>query len=88
MLYQTTQEHEELRAKVREFAEAEAGVGAGVGLGQAEGPDLFAGAQVGQVLFLLLLGAEGVDGVGAQRGVGGEDHPHAAVHRMRNCGAR
>ena len=43
-----------------------AGVGAGIGLGQAEGPHLFAGAQIGQILFLLLLIAEGVDGVGAQ----------------------
>ena len=57
-----------------------AGVGACVGLGQAEGAHLFAGAQVGQVFHLLLLGAEGVDGVGAQRRVGGEDDAGAAVH--------
>ena len=33
------------------------GVGAGAGLGQAESADLAAGAQVRQILFLLLLGA-------------------------------
>ena len=57
-----------------------AGVRAGVGLGEAEGPQFFAGAEVGQIFFLLLLGAEGVDGVGAQRGMGGQDDARAAVH--------
>ena len=47
------------------------GVGAGVGLGEAEGAQLFAGGQVGQVFFLLLLGAEVLNGPAAQGGVGG-----------------
>ena len=46
------------------------GVGAGVGLGQAEGADLLAAQQVGQVLALLLLGAVLKDGGAAQGGVG------------------
>ena len=57
-----------------------AGVGACVGLSQAEGADLLALGQGDQILFLLLLIAEGVDGPGAQRGVGGEDDACAAVH--------
>ena len=57
-----------------------AGVGAGVGLCQAEGADLSAAAQVGQVLALLLLRAELDDGEGAQRGVGGQNDAGAAVH--------
>ena len=38
------------------------GVGAGAGLGQAEGAQPLAGAQLGQVLLLLLLGAVLIDG--------------------------
>ena len=50
------------------------GIGAGAGLGQAESADLLAGAQVGQILHLLLLGAVLEDGGGAQGGVGGNDN--------------
>ena len=57
-----------------------AGVGAGVGLGQAEGADLLTPGQGHQVLLLLLLGAEGEDGPGAQGHVGGENDARAAVH--------
>ena len=57
-----------------------AGVGAGVGLGEAEGPQLLAGAQVGQILLLLLLGAVLKDGGAAQRGVGGYDDGGGAAH--------
>ncbi len=55
------------------------GVRTGAGLGQAEGADLLAGAQVGQVLHLLLLGAVLKDGGGAQRGVGGNDNSSRAA---------
>ena len=44
------------------------GVCAGVGLGQAEGTDLLAGEQVGQILPLLLLGAVLKDGGAADLG--------------------
>ena len=49
------------------------GIGAGVGLGQAEGADLAAGGQHGQVLGLLGLGAVHDDGIAAQAVVGGHD---------------
>ena len=55
-------------------------VGTGVGLGEAEGADLLPLGQGDQVLFLLLLGAEGKDGPGAQGHMGGENHARAAVH--------
>ena len=46
------------------------GVAAGVRFGQEEAADRVAGVQGGQPLFLLLLGAEGVDRAAAKRGVG------------------
>ena len=46
-----------------------AGVGAGLGLGQPEGAELAARAEVGQQSRLLLLGAEEVDRLRAERGV-------------------
>ena len=49
------------------------GVGTGVGFGQAEGADLVALGQHGQVLGLLGLGAVGDDGIAAQAVVGGHD---------------
>ena len=55
------------------------GVGAGAGLGQAEGAQPLAGAQLGQVLLLLLLGAVLIDGGRAQGGVGGEDNAGGAA---------
>jgi len=55
------------------------GVGTGAGLGQAESADLLAGAQVGQILHLLLLGAVLKDGGGAQGGVGGNDDSGGAA---------
>ena len=57
-----------------------AGVGAGVGLGEAEGADLLALGQGHQILLLLLLGAVGEDGPGAQGHVGRQDDAGAAVH--------
>ena len=57
-----------------------AGVGPGVGLRQAEGADFPATAQIREVFFLLLLIAEGGNGIGAQGGVGGENDSRAAVH--------
>ena len=45
---------------------------AGLGLRQAEGAELAAGAQVGQVALLLGVGAVEVDGLGAQRRVGAQ----------------
>ena len=48
-------------------------VGTGVGLGQTEGADLAAGAQVGQILLLLLLSAVFINGGAAQRSMGGKD---------------
>ena len=57
-----------------------ASIGACVRLRQAEGADLAAGAQVGQIFHLLLLGAEGVDGIGTQGCVGRQDDAGAAVH--------
>ena len=56
------------------------GVGARAGLGQAEGADPLAGAQLGQVLHLLLLGAVLKDGGAAQAGVGGHDNAGGAAH--------
>ena len=59
------------------------GQGFKIGLGEAKGPQLFAGAQVGQILLLLRFSAEGVDGVGAQRGVGRQNDsgaPMAALY--------
>jgi hypothetical protein len=53
-----------------------AGVAAGLGLGQPERAEPPPRAQVGQVLLLLLLGAEQVDRLGAQRRV--------RAHRDRN----
>ncbi len=47
------------------------GIGAGARLGQAERADPLAGAQLGQVILLLLLGAVLIDGSAAQGGVGG-----------------
>ena len=55
------------------------GVGAGAGLGQAESADLLAGAQVGQILHLLLLGAVLKNGSSAQGGVGGNDNSGGAA---------
>ncbi len=55
-------------------------VGAGVGLGEAEGADLLTLGQGNQIFFLLLLGAEGEDGPGAQGHMGGQNHACAAVH--------
>ena len=49
------------------------GVGTGVGLGEGESAHLMAGGQHGEVLFLLLLGAVGQDGVAAKAVVGGHD---------------
>ena len=57
-----------------------AGVGPGVGFRQAEGADFPPRAQVREVFLLLLLVAEGGNGIGAQGGMGGEDDPRAAVH--------
>ena len=54
-------------------------VGTGVGLGQTEGADLAAGAQVGQILHLLLLGAVLKDGSAAQGGVSGNDNSGGAA---------
>ena len=56
-----------------------AGIGAGAGLGEAEGAQPFAGAQLGQILLLLGLGTEVIDGVDAQTGVGGEDDAGGAA---------
>ena len=56
-----------------------AGVGARAGLGQAEGAQPLAGAQLGQILLLLSLGAEVIDGVGAQAGMSGEDDAGGAA---------
>ena len=47
------------------------GVGAGAGLGQGESAQLLAGEQAGQILLLLLLGAELADRPAAQGGMGG-----------------
>ena len=55
-----------------------AGVGAGLGLGEPEGAELAPRAEVGQQLALLLLGAEQVDRLRAERGVRG--------HRDRDRG--
>ena len=55
------------------------GVCAGVGLGQAEGTDLLAGEQVGQILPLLLLGAVLKDGGAAQGSVGRNDNSSGAA---------
>ena len=57
-----------------------AGVGPGVGLRQAESAELPSRTEVREVFLLLLLIAEGIDRIGAQRRVGGEDDPRAAVH--------
>jgi hypothetical protein len=57
-----------------------AGVGAGLGLGQAERAELAAGAQVGEVPGLLLLAAEQVDRLGAERGVRAHRDRDARVH--------
>ena len=55
------------------------GVGAGVRLGQAEGAQLAAGQQVGQILHLLLLRAEGIDRIAAQRSVRADDNGRGAA---------
>ena len=57
-----------------------ASVGAGVRLGQPERGQPPAGAQLGQPLGALLVGAPQVDRHGAQRGVGGDGDPHRRVH--------
>ena len=49
-------------------------IGAGAGLGQAEGTDLLAGAQVGQVLFLLLLRTVFKDRSAAEGGMSGHNN--------------
>ena len=49
-------------------------VGAGAGLGQAKCADLAAGAQVGQILHLLLLGAVLKNGSSTQGGMRGNDN--------------
>ena len=54
-------------------------VGAGTRLGEAERADPFAAAQLGQVIFLLLLGAVFIDGSTAQGGVGGKDNAGGAA---------
>ena len=56
------------RARVRDVA----GVRAGLRLGQPEGAELLARAELRQPLALLLLGAEQVDRLGAERGVRAE----------------
>ena len=55
------------------------GIGAGARLGQAERADPLAGAQLGQVILLLLLGAVLIDGSAAQGGVGGDDNAGGAA---------
>ena len=55
------------------------GVGAGAGLGQAESADLAAGAQVRQILHLLLLGAVLKNGGGAQGGMSRDDNGSGAA---------
>ena len=55
------------------------GVGAGAGLGQTESADLAAGAQVRQILFLLLLGAVLKNGGGAQGGMSRDDNGSGAA---------
>ena len=61
---------------VREFA----GVGAGVGFGQAESPEGFARAELGQVFLLLLLAAEVIERADAERVPGGHGGRVGAVH--------
>ena len=48
------------------------GIGPGVGFGQAERAEIVAPGQARDVLLFLFRSAELVDGVGAERGVGGE----------------
>ena len=55
-------------------------IGTGIGLGQAKGADPLAGAELGQVLLLLLLGAVLKDGGAAQGGVGGHNDSGGAAH--------
>ncbi len=63
-----------------------AGVGAGVGLGQAEAAEDFAQRHLGQVFLLLLLAAEGVDGIHAQAGLHADEGAHAAVAALQFLG--
>ena len=56
-----------------------AGVAARVRLCQAEGADLTAGTEIRQIFLLLFLRAEGCDGIGPERSVGGQDDAGAAV---------
>ena len=56
-----------------------AGVGARAGLRQAEGAQPLPGAEPGKVFPLLGLGAEVVDGVDAEAGMGGEDDAGGAA---------
>jgi hypothetical protein len=55
-------------------------VGARLGLGQAEGAELLARAEVGHQALLLLLGAEQVDRLRAERGVRAHRDRHGGVH--------
>ena len=63
------------------------GIRAGVRLSQAERAQLAAGQQVGQILHLLLLRAEGIDRVAAQGRVGSHNRSSrgAALCKFFNC---
>ncbi len=56
-----------------------AGVGAEVGLGQAEAAELFAGGHFREPEVLLVIGAEGVDGIHDERGLDADEAAHAGV---------
>ncbi len=55
------------------------GVGSGAGLGEGEAAERLAGGEPGQPVPLLLLGAEGVDGLGDQAERDGDDAAHGGV---------
>ncbi len=59
------------------------GVRTGVGFGQAEAADDLAQRHLRQILLLLLLAAEGVDGIHAQSGLHADERAHAAVAALQ-----